>query len=228
MKICIYPLCNNELKSRDRNAKFCSNKCSGAHQSHSRIEAWLSGKWDGSKKHGLSSVIRNFLLKEANYQCIKCGWAEVNEFTGKVPLEVNHIDGDYLNNRRENLEVLCPNCHSLTGNYKALNKNSGRAWRKRYPQYELKGKRMADATRTTCSCGAKKTSSSKMCLQCSKFKKREVAESKYPPLETLITMVEKNGYEAVGRELGVSGNSVKKHLKVRGIILFRKRTPTKG
>lgn len=31
-----------------------------------------------------------------------------------------------MNNKEENLELLCPNCHSLTDNFGALNKNSTR------------------------------------------------------------------------------------------------------
>ena len=32
----------------------------------------------------------------------------------KIKLEVDHIDGDKYNNSRENLRLLCPNCHSTT------------------------------------------------------------------------------------------------------------------
>jgi hypothetical protein len=51
----------------------------------------------------LSTSIRNYLLKKVNYQCELCGWNKINPITGKVPLEIHHIDGDYQNNRPENL-----------------------------------------------------------------------------------------------------------------------------
>ena len=35
----------------------------------------------------------------------------------RIPLEIHHIDGDCTNNKMENLQLLCPNCHSLTSNF---------------------------------------------------------------------------------------------------------------
>ena len=43
-----------------------------------------------------------------------------------------HIDGNYMNNKEENLILLCPNCHSLTQTYKGANRNHGRQGRKKY------------------------------------------------------------------------------------------------
>ncbi|MFD7167885.1 HNH endonuclease signature motif containing protein [Streptomyces violascens] len=39
-----------------------------------------------------------------------------------LPLEVDHIDGDWRNNRMENLRFLCPNCHSTTDSYRGRGK----------------------------------------------------------------------------------------------------------
>jgi 5-methylcytosine-specific restriction endonuclease McrA len=57
-----------------------------------------------------------------------CGWSEINKWTKKVPIELNHIDGNPENHNIKNLELLCPNCHSLTEFYKRRGK--GRKWRK--------------------------------------------------------------------------------------------------
>lgn len=65
-------------------------------------------------------------------KCQKCGWHEVNPFTNKIPLQVHHINGDALDNREENLQLLCPNCHSLTDNYGSLNKHSTRTTLQEY------------------------------------------------------------------------------------------------
>lgn len=41
-------------------------------------------------------------------------------------MNVDHIDGDATNNSEDNLQLLCPNCHSLTENYGRLNAKSTR------------------------------------------------------------------------------------------------------
>jgi hypothetical protein len=43
----------------------------------------------------------------------KCSCGLTDEWQGKtLRLEVDHIDGDFLNNLQENLRFICPNCHS--------------------------------------------------------------------------------------------------------------------
>lgn len=43
--------------------------------------------------------------------CNQCGLGTI--WNGKpIVLEINHINGNYWDNRRDNLEFLCPNCHS--------------------------------------------------------------------------------------------------------------------
>jgi 5-methylcytosine-specific restriction endonuclease McrA len=74
-------------------------------------------------KHGaikISNNIRNYLFEINDSKCQNCGWSEINEYTGKTPLEVDHIDGDSQNNSFNNLRLLCPNCHSLTKTWKNI------------------------------------------------------------------------------------------------------------
>ena len=65
--------------------------------------------------------VKEKILQERPYKCEKCG---ISEWQGqKLLLQVHHIDGNRYNNTRENLQILCPNCHSLTDNW-CYRKNS--------------------------------------------------------------------------------------------------------
>ncbi len=44
------------------------------------------------------------------YKCVECGIDTWNDKL--ITLEIDHIDGQYWNNQRDNLQFLCPNCHS--------------------------------------------------------------------------------------------------------------------
>lgn len=91
------------------------------------LSRWKQGLETGMRGPALiSRHIRRYLFEKFDNSCSICKWSEVNPYTGLIPLEVEHIDGNYKNNSEENLTLLCPNCHSLTSTYKALNKGNGR------------------------------------------------------------------------------------------------------
>ena len=48
----------------------------------------------------------------------ECEMCLLKEWMGqKIVLELHHIDGNRFNNDLLNLQILCPNCHSLTPNH---------------------------------------------------------------------------------------------------------------
>ena len=71
-----------------------------------------------------SFKLKRRLLKEGlkNPTCECCG---LTEWQGApIPLELHHLNGDNKDNRLENLQLLCPNCHALTDSYRGRNKKS--------------------------------------------------------------------------------------------------------
>ena len=97
------------------------------------IKRWKAGEETGLRgKYQLSNHIRKYIFRKFNNKCSKCGWSEINPYSQKLPLEIEHLDGNYLNNQEENLILLCPNCHSLTATYKGANKGHGRQERSQY------------------------------------------------------------------------------------------------
>lgn len=85
---------------------------------------WLAGgqPWRNAKSLFFALVRRD------GRRCSKCG--QETWLDHKIPLEVNHKDGNSENNTSENLELLCSNCHAITPNFKAKNKGNGRQKRR--------------------------------------------------------------------------------------------------
>ncbi|MBV9233106.1 MAG: HNH endonuclease [Candidatus Eremiobacteraeota bacterium] len=117
--------CGNKIKPGA--TKYCSLRCQHQHHYRLRIRILESGAY--KVPSGQSPFIRRYLIRQLGEQCFRCGWAKRNVITGKVPVEVEHIDGNSQNNRLDNLTLLCPNCHALTSTFRALNRGRGRAYR---------------------------------------------------------------------------------------------------
>ena len=72
----------------------------------------------GNVKVEYNSSFRKLILKNNifPYKCNKCG---INKWNNEfITLEIEHKDGDKFNNSKENLELLCPNCHSQTPTFR--------------------------------------------------------------------------------------------------------------
>lgn len=67
---------------------------------------------------------RLVIFREQNGSCISC---KLSEWLGQpIPLEIEHKDGDRRNNSRDNLSLLCNNCHALTSTWRGRNVKSKR------------------------------------------------------------------------------------------------------
>jgi hypothetical protein len=120
--------CQKEVK-----LKYCNPQCQNDFQYKNYIKKWLSGGVSGVRgKTQTSRHIKRYLIELHGAQCQYCGWGKTNPHTNTIPIELSHKDGDFTNNVFENLELICPNCHALTGSYKGANKKTGRPRSKYY------------------------------------------------------------------------------------------------
>lgn len=122
-----------------RSKRFCNHSCASIFTNRARwahlppkdtrskqekyLEMWLAGLIDGNRSDGVASFVRRWLITTRGEACEECGWKRRNKFSRRIPIQVHHIDGDDKNSVPENLQILCPSCHSLTETYCGLNIN---------------------------------------------------------------------------------------------------------
>lgn len=109
---------HSHFTHRSRNSRTCSNKRLSPHQIFRILP-------EDSRRLDVRLLRR--ALKEMNVEekCNRC--QQPPEWQGKfLRLEINHIDGDWHNCLFENLELICPNCHSQETETNQPHKNSNK------------------------------------------------------------------------------------------------------
>ena len=93
--------------------------------SHFLGAGWNKDNFDYSRfqygKAMKTESARPALVYKRSWKCEKCGlstWLDQ-----PIALEIHHKDGNHINNLEENLQLLCPNCHAQTENYRGKNIN---------------------------------------------------------------------------------------------------------
>lgn len=138
------------------------------------------------------------------YKC-KCGNTGIWEgITLSLQLEhKNGINNDY---RIENLEFLCPNCHSQSKTFAGKNNKCSQK-NKIKKEKTIRTKKVK-----SCVCGTEINSESTVCQKCHHENLRKIKiRPSYGVLINDITFLK--GYTATGRKYGVSDNTIRKWLK---------------
>lgn len=155
------------------------------------------------KGRSLNSMRLKKRLVEFNlleYRCDKCD--NSGTWQGEeLSLQLDHINGDNIDNRLENLRFLCPNCHSQTPNFA--------------------GKKLKKINK--CDCGNVIHNSSKMCRKCAGKIPRVMPTKSgrqkinWPTKEVLDKLVWQKPTMEIAKNLGVSDVAVAKKCKTYGI-----------
>ena len=156
-----------------------------------------------------------------------------------IKLELHHINGVNTDNRLENLQLLCPNCHAYTDNYRGKNRKSAHSEKNdvEQPKFEEALTDTADGnlepslneegveTRQAEPKSAKppKVKHCKYCdkefigkrVYCSDECYSKARKSGRPPVFDLINAFKQyKSYLAVGKHYGVTDNAVRKWVRL--------------
>lgn len=106
--------------------KYCNNQCQKDYEYKEAIANWKNES-PGKNR------IKRYLAETYGKKCSECG---IDSWNGKeIVLELEHKDGNSSNDNKDNVCLMCPNCHSQTPTYKAKNKGNGRhVRRQRYAE----------------------------------------------------------------------------------------------
>lgn len=191
----------------------------GLDTTHFTGKAWIETGHEIKKFDELIHIgsIKKRLIKERGHKCECC---KKEAWLGSpIPLEIDHANGDRQDNSRKNLQLLCPNCHSLTPTYRG--KNIGLEAKNRRQQCFKISRSMQNVEiqkeKSSCkACGKELATKAKTgrCLQCVHKNQQRVAR---PPIAELIEQIKQTSYSAVGRKYGVSDNAIRKWVVNAGI-----------
>lgn len=128
IRLCVY--CNKTISNKRglKTRVYCGRACQ-------KIYGWDQKKKIIKKTGGLNfnnRVIKRYLIEVSR----RCSLCLIRVWKGeKVPLILDHIDGNPYNNELKNLRLVCPNCDAQLPTFAGRNRGNGRHYRRlRYKQ----------------------------------------------------------------------------------------------
>jgi len=113
-------ICNNCKKIHKTENLFCSKFCNEDFRFKETLKRIKKGEIPDSSRR----VIKAAIIKLRGHKCEIC---KTEEWQGqKVPLILDHIDGEHENSKLVNLRLVCPNCDAQLPTYKSKNRGKGR------------------------------------------------------------------------------------------------------
>lgn len=101
--------------------KYCSKDCEVKHRSMNHFLDWYYGIVKIKKDY---KIIRGYLELMYGHRCSECG---ITHWLGhEIVFDVDHINGDSSDDSKENVRLLCRNCHSQTETYADSKSKKGR------------------------------------------------------------------------------------------------------
>ena len=183
--------------------------------------------------HTNSGKLRVRLIKEGlkESKCEICGCTE--------SLELHHINGNHQDNRLENLQILCANCHRKTNNFRGKGiraHNAASEWfisdeevEQRH-QMKLEKRRVPEHLRKVTpilpkicpSCGKEFKPSDRKQEYCSPECYHNKNDNRPDIITLLKAFKEYNNFVKVGKHFGVTDNAVRKWCKLYKLPIHSK------
>ena len=124
-EICRFLKCKQETLNSYLSSWNIEYKGNSSRKGFSHFEQRKKSEYYLNDVNFITSHKLKLKLLEEGIKEHKCENCQQSEWLGvKIPLELHHIDGNKFNNNIQNIQIICPNCHSLTPN------NSGKAKKK--------------------------------------------------------------------------------------------------
>lgn len=179
-----------------------------------------------------TNSLRKRLLKEKRkeFKCEKCLNTTWNGIP--IPLELEHVNGVNVDNRIENLKLLCPNCHAQTPCYRGRNKLSSLNERRELNRVKfgetckmaipsqadgeihqacVETRRREPKVAKVCECGKEISYKSVQCRECDYLDRKTSRPSHNQLVQDFLEL---KSFLQVGKKYGVSDNSVRKWVKL--------------